>query len=290
MPLSRRAATLVGFGAILLWAGLATLTAASGAVPPFELLALTFGIGGIAGVALWTVRPTGPRELVQSWPVWLLGVGGLFGYHAAYFIALRHAPVVEAGLLNYLWPLLIVLFSALLPGERLKWQHIVGALIAFAGAIVVVTGGRALALDPAYLGGYLTALAAAFIWGAYSVLSRRVAHVPSGAITGFCLATALLATVVHFAIEPTIWPADAGQWLAIIGLGLGPVGLAFYLWDVAVKHGDIQLIGAASYATPLLSTGLLIAVGYAAFTPPILVAALLITAGAVLAASDLLFR
>lgn len=290
MTLSPRAATAVGFCAVLLWASLATLTAASGAMPPFQLLAVTFGIGGLAGAALWLARPKAVSALRQPWPVYLLGIGGLFGYHAAYFIALRNAPVVEAGLINYLWPLLIVLFSALLPGERLKWQHIAGSLLALAGAVLVVTGGRGFAFDPAFVGGYAAALFAAIVWGAYSVASRRLAHVSSDAITGFCLLTALLATIVHLAIEPTIWPANAWQWAAIIGLGLGPVGLAFYVWDIGVKHGDIQVLGAASYATPLLSTALLVVAGYARYSNILLVACLLVTAGAVVAASDLLFR
>jgi len=289
MTVSRRAATAIGFCAVLLWASLATLTAASGAVPPFELLALTFGIGGLAGVGLWAVRPAAAKALRQPWPVYLLGVGGLFGYHACYFIALRNAPVVEAGLINYLWPLLIVVFSALLPGERLKWQHIAGCILALAGAVLVVTKGQGFNFDAAYLPGYTAALVAAVIWGAYSVLSRRLPHVPSDSITGFCLVTAILAAAVHFAIEPTVWPANAWQWAAVAGLGLGPVGLAFYVWDVGVKHGDIQVLGAASYSAPLLSTALLVLSGYAAYSSTILIACLLITAGAVLAASDLLF-
>jgi drug/metabolite transporter (DMT)-like permease len=289
MIVSRRAATAIGFCAVLLWASLATLTAASGSVPPFELLALTFGVGGLAGVALWTVRPAAAKALRQPWPVYLLGVGGLFGYHACYFIALRHAPVVEAGLINYLWPLLIVMFSALLPGERLKWQHLAGCVLALLGAVLVVTRGQGFNFDATYLPGYAAALIAAVIWGAYSVLSRRLPHVPSDTITGFCLATAALATAVHFAIEPTVWPANAWQWAAVVGLGLGPVGLAFYVWDVGVKHGDIQVLGAASYSAPLLSTALLVLTGYAAYSNTILVACVLITAGAVLAASDLLF-
>jgi drug/metabolite transporter (DMT)-like permease len=290
MILSSRAATGIGFLAILLWASLAALTAASGAVPPFQLLAMTFAIGGLAGVALWLVRPAAARAIRQPWPVYLLGVSGLFGYHAAYFVALRHAPVVEAGLINYLWPLLIVVFSALLPGERLKWQHLVGCALAFAGAVLVVTRGQSFAFDPAYIPGYLAALFAAIVWGAYSVASRRTAHIPSDAITGFCLVTALLATLVHLAIEPTVWPVGPWQWAAVIALGLGPVGLAFYVWDIGVKHGDIQVLGAVSYSAPLLSTGLLVLTGYAAYSNTLLIACLLITAGALLAASDLLFH
>jgi drug/metabolite transporter (DMT)-like permease len=287
---SRRAATGIGLIAIVLWSALATLTVMSGAVPPFELLALTFGIGGLAGVALWAVRPNARQALRQPWPVWLLGVGGLFGYHAAYFIALRHAPVVEAGLINYLWPLLIVLFSALLPGERLRWQHLVGCALALVGAGLAVTGGRGFGFDFAYLAGYAAALFAAVTWAAYSVLSRRYPAVPSDAITGFCLATAGLAALVHIMIEPTVWPANTIQWAAVIALGLGPVGLAFYVWDVGMKHGDIQVIGATAYATPLLSTALLVLSGYAALSPNLAIAALLITAGAVVAAGELLFR
>ena len=138
--------------------------------------------------------------------------------------------------------------------------------------------------------GYLAALFAAVVWGAYSVLSRRFAHVPSDAITGFCLATLVLAAIIHLAIEPTVWPDNLMQWLAINGLGLGPVGLAFYVWDIGVKHGDIQVLGAASYSAPLLSTTILVLTGYAAYSNILLIACLLITAGAILAASDLLFR
>jgi drug/metabolite transporter (DMT)-like permease len=290
MHLSRPTATAIGFIAVLLWSLLAVFTAASGAMPPFQLTAITFAVGGLAGVALWVVRPSAAKALRQPWPVWLLGVGGLFGYHAAYFFALRNAPVVEAGLLNYLWPLLIVVFSALLPGERLKWQHIVGCGLALAGAVLVVTKGQGFAFDPAYVLGYLAALVAALAWSSYSVLSRRFAHVPSDAITGFCLATAVLAAIVHLAVEPTVWPTDAWQWGAIVGLGLGPVGLAFYVWDLGVKHGDIQVLGAASYSAPLLSTVILILAGFATYSHTLLFACLLITAGAVIAASDLLFR
>ncbi len=288
--LSRPTATLIGFGAVLLWSLLAWFTAASGTMPAFQLTALTFGIGGLAGVALWTVRPSAMRALRQPLPVWLLGVGGLFGYHFCYFFALRNAPPVEAGLINYLWPLLIVLFSALLPGERLKWQHVAGAVLALVGAVLVVTRGQGFGFDPDYALGYGAALVAALAWSSYSVLSRRFASVSSDAITGFCLVTALLSGICHLLLEQTVWPTDPWQWAAIVGLGLGPVGLAFYIWDIGVKHGDIQVLGAASYSAPLLSTLFLILTGYAGYSHIIAIACLLITAGAILAAKDLLFK
>ncbi len=284
-PLSRPAATLVGFIAVLLWSLLAVLTAASGAMPALQLTAITFLIGG---VSLLLFRPSSLRAMRQPPRVWLLGVGGLFGYHFLYFFALRNAPPVEAGLINYLWPLLIVVFSALLPGERLTLKHMLGCALALAGAVLVVTRGQGFSFEAQYGLGYLAALGAALAWSSYSVLSRRFAAVPSEAITGFCLATALLAAIAHLMLETTVWPTDPWQWLAIVGLGLGPVGLAFYVWDIGVKRGDIQVLGAASYSAPLLSTLILILAGYAAYSHVILVACLLITAGALVAASDLL--
>lgn len=285
-PLARPTATLIGFSAVLLWSLLAFLTAASGTMPAFQLTAVTFAVGGLS---LLLIRPASIKAMRQPPKVWLLGVGGLFGYHFAYFFALRSAPPVEAGLINYLWPLLIVVFSAFLPGERLKWQHIVGCGLALAGAVLVVTKGRGFSLDAQYLPGYFAALCAALAWSSYSVLSRRFASVPSEAITGFCLATAILAAICHFAFEQTVWPDTAWQWAAVLGLGLGPVGLAFYVWDIGVKQGDIQVLGAASYLTPLLSTLVLILTGYAGYTHLVLIACLLITAGAIVAAKDLLF-
>lgn len=286
-PLSRSAATLVGFTAVLLWSLLAFFTAASGAMPAFQLTAITFAIGGLS---LLVIRPGAISAMRQPLPVWLLGVGGLFGYHFCYFFALRNAPPVEAGLINYLWPLLIVVFSALLPGERLKWQHMAGCALALAGAVLVVTRGQGFGFDPQYALGYAAALVAAFAWSGYSVLSRRFAEVSSDAIAGFCLATAVLAALCHLLLEQTVWPANAWQWAAVVGLGLGPVGLAFYVWDIGVKRGDIQVLGAASYSAPLLSTLILILTGYAEYSHAILIACLLITAGAIVAAKDLLFR
>lgn len=284
---TRTTATLIGFSAVLLWSLLAWLTAVSGAMPAFQITAVTFAIGGLS---LLLIRPRSVRAFRQPLPVWLLGVGGLFGYHAAYFFALRNAPPVEAGLINYLWPVLIVVFSALLPGERLRWHHVAGSALALVGAGLVVTRGQGFGFAPEYGFGYAAALLAALLWSGYSVLSRRVAHVSSDAITGFCLATALLATACHLTVETTVWPENSLQWAAIVALGLGPVGIAFYVWDIGVKHGDIQVLGAASYATPLLSTLILIVSGVAAYSHAILAAALLIVAGAILAAKDMLFR
>lgn len=282
-------ATLIGFTAILMWSFLALMTAASGTMPPFQLSAITFAIGSLPGIFMFIARPERLKELRQPPKVWLAGVGGLFGYHFLYFTALRNAPAVEAGLIAYLWPLLIVVGSALLPGERLGWHHIVGALCGLAGTALIV-GNNGFAFDPAYSLGYFTALLCAFTWAAYSLVSRKFETVSTDVVTGFCLATSALSLLCHLALETTVWPDTTAQWAAVIGLGLLPVGLAFYVWDYGVKNGDIQILGVSSYAAPLLSTLILIIFGFGEISVRIGLSCLLITGGAVLAARDMVFR
>ena len=279
-------ATLIGFSAILLWGALALFTAATAGIPPFQLLAMTFAVAFLLGLAQWARAGQNPfHRLALPVPVWLLGVGGLFGYHFFYFMALKNASLIA-----YLWPLLIVVFSALLPGERLRWHHIAGAVMGLSGSVVLIIRDGGLAFDSQYSIGYLAAAICALTWSGYSVLSRRFGHIPTDAVGGFCAATAILATICHFIFEVTVVPSGAGQWLAIIALGLGPVGLAFFTWDYGVKKGNIRVLGAASYCAPLLSTLLLVAFGETELTWRISIACLLIVAGAVLAAKDMLRR
>jgi len=282
-------ATLIGFAAILMWSLLSLLTVASGTVPPFQLAAMTFAISGTMGAATWLFRPGAAQALRQPPQVWALGVGGLFGYHALFFLALRLAPPAEAQLVNYLWPILIVLLSALLPGEHLRPHHVAGALIALAGTVLLFAA-RGVTFAQDYLPGFAAALVAAFTWAVYSVASRRFAAVPTDAVAGFCLATSALAAVCHALFEPTQWPQSFAQWLAVAGLGIGPVGAAFYAWDIGMKRGDIRVLGVASYVAPLLSTLFLVLAGYAAASPSLVFAAILIGGGGVLAAKDMILR
>ncbi len=287
--MTKSVATLIGLTAIAMWSLLAVLTVATGRIPAFQLLAMTFAIGACIGPLTWIWRRDAWRALRQPLEVWGVGVTGLFGYHALYFLALRLAPPAEAGLLNYLWPLLIVLLSSLLPNERLLPHHIVGAFLGFAGTILLFAGNNGSQFDIAYVPGFAAAFVAAFVWAGYSVMSRKFAGVPTDAVAGFCAITALLATLVHLVFEQTIRPETPQQWLAIAALGIGPVGIAFFVWDIGVKRGDIRVLAVASYATPLLSTAFLILAGFAKPTAALAIAAALIAGGGLIAAKDMIF-
>lgn len=274
-------ATAIGFSAVLMWALLALFTIGSAPVPPLLLNALCFGIGGAIGL-VWTARRGFSILRGISWKVYAFGTIGLFGYHLLYFSAFRLAPSAETGLIAYLWPLFIVLLSGLLPGEKLGPMHIVGAMVAFAGAALIAMGR-----DPggeANILGLILAFGCAVTWAGYSVLSRRLGDVPTESVTVYCLATAALSALAHLRLEDTVWPASPIGWLSVLALGIGPVGAAFFTWDIGMKKGDIQLLGVASYAAPLLSTLTLVIAGIAPATPSLALAAALIAGGAALAA------
>ena len=281
--MTRNRATLIGFTAVLMWALLAVLTIGTAPVPPLQLNAICFGIGGAIGLG-WISLGRGFSVLWGvSWKVYAFGAIGLFGYHFLYFTAFRLAPYAQTGLIAYLWPLFIVLLSGLLPGETLRPLHLIGAGLAFAGAAAIVLGGGMTSGPGATLGLGLAFLGA-LTWAGYSVGSRKLGDVPTEAVTVFCLLTAALSVVAHLALETTAWPQSAMGWASVIALGTGPVGLAFFTWDIGMKRGDIQTLGTLSYAAPLLSTLVLILTGHATATPILGLSAIAMAGGAAMAA------
>jgi drug/metabolite transporter (DMT)-like permease len=275
--ISPRSPAALALGAVLLWSLLALVAVRLAAVPPFLLLALSLGGAGLLALPTWRSWRVPPETM-------LLGMYGLFGFHLLLFLALRRAPAVEANLINYLWPLLIVVLApVLLPGVRLQRRHVAAVSLGLAGAALLITGGH-WSLTTQYWDGYLLAAGSAFVWATYSLLTRRVAPFPTAAVGLFCLMSGTLAFLCHLGLEPAYRPslAEAG-WIVL--LAIGPMGAAFFLWDAALKRGDPRTIGALAYLTPLGSTLWLVVAGAGVLTPVSAGAAVLIVGGAVLGAA-----
>jgi len=272
-------ANALALGAIALWASLAALGVALSHVPPFLLTGLSLLMGSAIALPL-------SRFDWRQWKVpastLALGVYGLFGFHFLLFIALRHAPPVQANLINYLWPLGIVVMAPLfLPGVSLTRRHLLAALLGFAGAALAILG-RGGSAEVVWAWGYVPAAASAFIWASYSLLTKRVQPFPTAAIGSFALASGLLSLACHWWLEPAA-VLSTHDILLIAVLGLGPLGGAFFLWDAALKRGDARQIGVLSFLTPLLSTLTLLLVRGEMPGVPVVVAAAMIIGAAVLA-------
>lgn len=248
---------LLALAAIALWGTLAALGVELAHIPPFLLTGLGLLAGSLIALPL-------SRWRLQAWkvplPTLLVGIYGLFGFHWLLFLALRHAPAVEANLINYLWPLgMVVLAPLFLPGVRLHGRHVVAALLGFAGAAIAILGrgGETSSAGGGFQSGYLLALASAFVWASYSLLTRRVPAFPTAAVGSFALVSGLLSLACHALLEPAT-ALSSGDIALIALLGLGPLGGAFFLWDAAIKCGDPRRIGLLAFITPLLSTALLL--------------------------------
>lgn len=290
MPSASRSATAVGAVAILLWSTLALVTTMSRAIPTFEALAITFAIGALTVFVgfLFTEGPRGILTGLRLWPAkaWALSIAGIFLYHALYFLSFRLAPVGPVTIINYLWPLLIVLLAGLIPGSttKLGWPQVAGGVIGFGGTVLLLGGPGAVETSGSAMLGYLSAFSCAFLWSGYSVLNNRIGAPGSVPMIGVCAAVAVLGAIGHVAAGETFVMPDTTTAIALLVLGAGPVGAAFVAWDHATKKGDVGLLGAISYATPPLSMILLVVAGAAPLVLELVLATLLVVAGAVLAA------
>ena len=274
MPL---AATVFALMTVFLWSFLGYLGASLKHIPPFLVVGIALSVSGLVSAVRF-----------RDWRVPLatlaVGIVGIFGYHFLYFSAFQYAPAVEANLMNYLWPLLIVLLSPIfLSGYRLQPNHLLGALMGLSGASLIITGGS-MHLDIAYLWGYMLAAGAAFIWASYSLMSKRLPVFPTAAVGGFCLASGLLA-LGAFALSGetfSISTLSASDWIYLVLLGAGPMGAAFFTWDAALKRGDPRIIGSLAYLTPLTSTVVLVLLGGHSISWVTIIAMALIVGGALI--------
>jgi drug/metabolite transporter (DMT)-like permease len=260
-PVFYKSPTLLALAAIALWSSLALLGTLLSHIPPFLLTGIALLVGGVPAWPFF-------RQWRVSWAALALGVYGLFGFHFFLFMALRHAPAVEANLVNYLWPLGMVLMAPVfLPGVRLSATHLLAAFTGFAGAAIAILGDTLLhsglsgLASKGFSGGYLAAAVSAFIWASYSLMGQRMSLAgrgfPTAAIGLFGLVSGVLSLLCHALLEAAV-TLSAQDWLLTVLMGLGPLGAAFFLWDAALKNGDARKIGILSYITPLASTVLLL--------------------------------
>jgi drug/metabolite transporter (DMT)-like permease len=280
--------SLLGALGVMLWATETTLITYTTGIPPIQTVALAFAFAAALSPAVWLITGDGPLEAFRHpLRVWLLIVGALVAYHACIYYATQLAPPAPAALLQGTTPLMIVIGSALLPGERLRWWHVLGAGMGFVGVIMLIDSGEAAAgaNGDAVLNLSLIGVAAA-LWGLYSIASRGLPDVPSSALGSFYIAAALVSFGLHFAVEDWVVPTRE-EWAAIAALGILPMGLAIYFWDFGVKHGDIQALGAFAYVEPFVGAVLVALFANGVLGLDLLWSGALVVGGAAIASTGL---
>jgi drug/metabolite transporter (DMT)-like permease len=268
----KRLSLLLASLTILCWGSLATFANLLYHLPPFYILGVTFLIGSLPAFFR-------PKEMFPHWKILLVGVAGYFGYHFFLFYAFRFAPALEANLINYLWPVILVMMTPLFFREqKLKGYHFAGAFLSVIGCVFLVASKGA-QLNPNNLTGYLLAFGAALSWPLYSIAKKKLPATPVWAIGSFCLVCGLLSLLTHAWLEPRVvlQPRDA---ILLFIMGIGPFGLAFYCWDAALRLGDSRDIGALAYLTPALSNLGLILFADQEIASTTLIAMVLIICGA----------
>ncbi len=286
---SRRLPTLLGAIGISFWAAETTLITYTTRIPPLQTVALAFVFAALLSLPAWWLAKADPRDAFRQPPkVWLLTVGSLAGYHACIYYATQKAPPAAAALLQGTTPLMIVIGSALLPGERLRWWHLTGAGLGLCGVLLLIDRGSEVASPGAHHAAlYLSLIgAAAGLWGLYAVLTRSLPDVPTSALGVFYATAALALGLIHLGLEDWVQPT-ASEWAALAGLGIVPMGLAIYLWDYGLKRGDIQALGSLSYMEPFIGAVLVALVTDAVLEWNLLWSGTLVLAGAVLGSASL---
>ena len=269
--------TAFGLLAILSWGLLAVLSTYSKAIAPFQLLALCFLI---ATLLIYIKRFFKSEKLFIKPQLtsmqWIVGISGLFGFHFCYFMAIRNAPVIEVSLIAYLWPLFLGIYVA--PSAYIK-RAIFGGILGFVGVANIMQGDFQFDFNNSNVIGYLFALGCAFIWSGYSwFISVNKSRTDD--ISWITLVSALLALLSHLFLEDSNWSLSAVEWTAVILLGLGPVGGAFYLWEIGMKSGNKTLLASCSFFTPALSALALYIFSLSEFSYEIIAALVLILFGA----------
>ncbi|MEJ6394576.1 EamA family transporter [Gymnodinialimonas sp. 2305UL16-5] len=273
--------TGLGIIAILMWSSLGALGFVSAALDPVSLLAWSFLAAGLVSGGIALVR--GDRF---EFSVFEFGLtcALMAGYHVAFLEAFKHGPAVPVSILNYLWPMFFVLLGHLFFGFFASKGALIGTMLGFGAAVLLTTSSSETqqSFEQPWLG-YSLALFGAVLWALYSNLRRRSAFGGTASTAWICLGAAVICFAAAFVTDANSLLINWGDVWIVAVFALGPAGGAFFLWDYGIRHGDASFPAVAAYATPILSTLLMVSLGIGSANWTIGLAATLVTAGGVLA-------
>lgn len=272
---------MIGYSGLLMWSCYALLVSAMKGVPTFEMLTIIFLCGFLAISARLTIRGEW-HKIKQPLIVWIVGVVGILGNDFTTIAAFKAAPPVQVELINYLWPMMVVLFACLLPGERFTFKHFLSAFIGLYGAYILMTHNHGMAgFHWNYMTGYILAFSGGVIWALYCLISRYHNNTPLDMLGMYFGIGAIVSFACHWQYEPSVMPS-AGQFIILAIMALTTSGLAYFCWDFGCKRGNVKLLSILTYGNPILSALLLIAFTTAHYSNYLAIAALLVVLASII--------
>lgn len=278
-------ATLLGYMALAMWAGSGVLASSVIRIPTFEVLSIAFSMSFGLTALMLTMRGQW-HKVKQPLTLWVIGMIGVYGNDALFISAFKYAPAAQADLINYLYPILIILFASLLPNEKLSAKYIVAAILGFSGTYLVITNGDNFSgFHLKYMPGYLLALLDAVVWSVYCLAARYYKNTPTEMVGMYCGCGLVLSLIAHVSFEPTVMP-HLIELIVMIVMGLTTQGSAYFLWDFGIKKGNFRFLSIIAYANPVIAVFLLILTGKSTYSTILLVSTLLIALGGLVAGLD----
>ncbi len=273
----RPRATLIGSFSIFLWAVWPSLAVFAAPTPTFQILAIGMTIGFLTLAAIRVMRGGHLLDMLpNSMGLLVAGVIGILGTNAFNFIAVTRISPASASVIAYLWPMLALLLAGALRLKVLTARHYLAIVSGFFGAMLVIDPFGPADFDAI---GVACAFLAGLSFATYTTYRMIDDRSPSDAVGIYSLVAAIVCGIVHFQFETTL-PMTIPQILAVIALGLAPMGLANAFWDHGVAKGDARTMSILAYGTPLVAALLLVLLGLADLTPMLVAGAAFIVLGA----------
>ncbi|CAA6806436.1 MAG: Permease of the drug/metabolite transporter (DMT) superfamily [uncultured Campylobacterales bacterium] len=252
MNISQKA-NILGILTIFIWSGTTIVMVMLKQLPVMQFLFCIMFLVSSTGIVILKFKKKSFR-LVFDVPKTLIFicVFGILVNYLFYFLALQNAPAREVNLINYLWPLMIVIFVAFLPRGKFSIPHFIGALFGLSITFWIISKDG-INFEWKYLDGYIYVFLGAFTWSVYSVLLKLYDNISTFSVSLFSFIVGVISLVLHLIYETTYIP-NLKELFFIFYMGIVNIGGGIYMWDYAMKRGNQSFLAMLSYSIPILST------------------------------------
>ena len=243
---------------ILLWSS--TPAVAKLGLSELSNFQLLFWAGIVGAISLFVVNLfQGKLNLLSTYTkddyLKMVGMGflGIFLYYVFFYGSLALAPPGQVNVVNYLWPVFIIIFSIPILKEKYNYKTILAIVVSFIGALVAFTKGDIASFGGQYAGGYLLAATGALCYGLFSIIGKKLKYDKFSSMLVYYIAALILIIPTSIVVSGFAIPKSLTTIIAILALGGVINPIAFVFWFKALKMGNTHNMANLIYAVPFLA-------------------------------------